>query len=403
MHTLFNIAIILFTGMFLAKLLSKIKLPNVTGYLIAGLIIGPSVLGIIPKEGAEELSIISEIALAFIAYSIGSEFNIKNLKKLGTGVLIITMCEALMATLLVILSMIFIFKQPVPFSLVLGAIAAATAPAATLMVIRQYRAKGPIVDTLLPVVAMDDAVGIIAFGILTAIAKALIDDSQKLSILEIIFGPIFEIVLALFIGLIMGILLAFISKKARGEDQLLSMIIATLFATAGIAISFDLSSLLACMMVGATLTNLIPNNKRIFTVAERFNPPILLAFFTLAGVQLELSVLKEVGFLGIAYVVFRVIGKILGANIGAKIAEFPKVVQKYLGYTLIPQAGVAIGLSMVAQRILPSPYGVAVRTIVLAATVIYELVGPLITKETLIKAGEIELAGKKSSPKAQSL
>lgn len=387
---LFYIAVILFAGMIMAKVVSKFKLPNVTGYLIAGLIIGPSILGIIPKESADKLSIVSEAALSFIAYSIGSEFNIQNLKKIGKGIITITVFEALGAIVLVDLSMIFIFKQPVPFSIELGAIAAATAPAATMMVVRQYKAKGPVVNTLLPVVAIDDAVGIIAFGISTTVAKAILDNSSNVSVAKIILIPLLEIVLALLIGFLMGILLVYISKKAKGEDQLLSMVIAVLFATAGIAIRFDLSSLLACMMVGATLTNLDPNNKRAFSTVEKFTPPVLISFFTIAGVQLNLSILKEVGILGVGYVIIRVIGKLVGSYVGAKISNAPETVQKYLGFTLIPQAGVAIGLSLIAQSIMPPEYGEAIRTIVLSATVIYELVGPVATKTALMKAGEIK-------------
>lgn len=391
MHMLFYLAVILFAGMFTAKLLSKFKLPNVTGYLIAGLIIGPSILGIIPKEGADKLSIISEAALSFIAYSIGSEFNIENLKKLGKGILTVTVFQAYTTLLLVDLVLIFIFKQPVPFSLLLGAIATATAPAATLMVIRQYKAKGPLVNTLLPVVAIDDALGIIAFGISATIAKALVSNTKNISVTKIIFMPLLEIFLALLIGFLMGILLTYLAKRVKGEDSLLCLVITILFATAGIAISFELSSLLACMMVGATLTNLDPNNKKAFNTADKFTPPILISFFTIAGVQLELSVLKDVGIIGIVYVVVRVIGKMFGAYLGAKLAKLSSVVQRYLGFTLIPQAGVAIGLSMIAENTLPSPYGTQARTIVLAATIIYELVGPMITKQALIKAGEIEV------------
>lgn len=391
MHMLFYIAVILFAGMGTAKILSKFKLPNVTGYLIAGLIIGPSLLGIIPKEASDKLSIISEAALSFIAYSIGSEFNIENLKRVGKGVILITVLEALTAVILIDIVMIFVLGQPVAFSLVLGAIAAATAPAATLMVVRQYKAKGPVVNTLLPVVAMDDAVGIMAFGVSTTIAQTLVKNSGSISIAKIILIPLFEIVAALAIGFGMGILLTYLSKKVKGEDGLLSIVIAILFATAGIAIRFNLSSLLACMMIGATLTNLVPNNKSVFTTVERFTPPVLISFFTIAGVQLDLSILKDVGLLGIVYIVVRVVGKMLGAYLGAKISDFPDTVQKYLGFTLIPQAGVAIGLSMIAQNTLPSPYGAQVRTIVLAATVIYELLGPMITKTALIKAGEIKL------------
>lgn len=391
MNILFYLAVILLVGIITAKILAKINLPNVTGYLIAGLIIGPSILGIIPKETISKFSIISEVALAFIAYSIGSEFNLVHLKKMSKGIVLITILQALTAMLCVTLSMIFIFGQPVSFSLVLGAIGAATAPAATLMVVRQYNARGPLVDTLLPVVAMDDAICIMAFGISTAIARTLISSTESISIVSLFISPLIEIVGALILGLLMGILLVLLSRKTKGEDELLSIVIAIVFATAAISIRFNFSSLLACMMVGATLTNVIPNNKKVFTTVERFTPPIYILFFTIAGVELDLSVLKSVGMIGIAYVLFRVIGKVLGSYLGARIAKSSKVIRKYLGYTLIPQAGVAIGLSMVAQNILPSPYGGQIRTIVLAATVIYELVGPLITKKALIKAGEIKV------------
>ena len=391
MHILFYLAVVLLAGIVTAKVLAKIKLPNVTGYLIAGLIIGPSILGIIPKGSVDKLSIISEVALAFIAYSIGSEFNLTHIKKMSKGIILITLLQSLMATLLVTLAMIFIFRKPVSFSIILGSIAAATAPAATLMVIRQYNAKGPLVNTLLPVVAMDDAVCIMAFGIATTIAKALISSTKNISVFSLIVSPIIEIVSALIIGFLMGIFLILISKKARGEDELLSMVIATIFATAGIAIRFNLSSLLACMMVGATLTNLASNNKKVFTVVEGFTPPINVLFFTIAGIQLDLSVLKSVGMIGVAYIIVRVIGKVFGSYLGAKISEAPDNIKKYLGYTLLPQAGVAIGLSMIVQNIVPDPYGIQIRAIILAATVIYELLGPLITKKALMKAGEIKV------------
>ncbi len=391
MNILFYIAIILLAGIVSAKILGKVKLPNVTGYLIAGLIIGPSILRIIPKGVVGKLSIISEVALAFIAYAIGSEFNINHLKKMSKGIILITFLQALMAMFCVTLAMIFIFREPIEFSLVLGAIGAATAPAATLMVVRQYDAKGPLVDTLLPVVAMDDAVCIMAFGVATTIAKTLINNSKAISVVNLILLPLVEIVSALALGLFMGILLILISKRIKGEDELLTIIIAVIFATAAISIRFNLSSLLACMMVGATLTNMVPNNKRIFTTIEKFTPPIYIAFFTIAGVELDLSILKDVGVIGIFYVIFRVIGKVFGAYLGAKISHAPDTIRKYLGYTLIPQAGVAIGLSMIAQNILPDPYGAQIRSIVLAGTVIYELIGPLATKNALIRAGEIKV------------
>lgn len=392
MNILFYLAIIIASGLIMARILDKVKLPNVTGYLIAGLLIGPSILGVIPKEIVGDFSIVSEVALAFIAYNIGSELNFAHLKQMSKGIIVITFVQAIMAMLFVVLTMVLIFKQPFTFSIILGAIGAATAPAATLMVVRQYQAKGPLVDTLLPVVAMDDAVCIMAFGISTSIASTLINNTGSISILNLILLPIVEILGALVLGLFMGIILVLITKKIKGEDELLCIIIAVIFATAAISIKFNLSSLLSCMMVGSILTNIIPNNKKVFSTVERFTPAIYVAFFTIAGIELDLSILKSVGFIGIAYVISRVFGKVFGSYLGAKISGAPETIKKYLGYTLIPQAGVAIGLSIIAQNILPASYGTRIRTIVLAATFIYELVGPLITKKALIRAGEIKTA-----------
>ncbi len=390
MSILFYLAIIILAGMIMARVLDKVKLPNVTGYLIAGLIIGPSILGIVPKEITDKLSIVSDVALAFIAYSIGSELNLAHLKRMSKGIVLITFLQALMAMLFIALTMILIFKQPFSFGLILGSIGAATAPAATLMVIRQYDAKGPVVDTLIPVVAMDDAVCIMAFGVSTSIVATLLNNAGSVSLTSLIILPIVEIFGALALGLIMGILIIPISKRVKGEDELLSIIIAIIFATAAISLRFNLSSLLSCMMVGATLTNITPNNKKVFTTVDKFTPAIYVAFFTIAGVELNLSMLKSVGMIGFAYILSRVIGKVYGSYLGAKISHAPDTIRKYLGFTLIPQAGVAIGLSIVAQNVLPDSYGAKIRTIVLAATFIYELFGPLITKKALVGAGEIK-------------
>lgn len=391
MSILFYLAIILLIAIFVSKILSKLKLPNVTGYLIAGLLIGPSMLGIIPKNVVSQFGIISEVALAFIAYNMGSEFNLAELKKMSKGVLVITIFQSLTAMAFVMLSMMLLFNQPFSFSLVLGAISCATAPAATIMVIKQYNAKGQVVDTLLPVVALDDAVCIIAFGISTSIAKALMKNTGGISIFNMIVSPLIEVALALAFGFFMGILLVILIKRIEGENELLTMIIAVVFATAAICIKFNLSSLLTCMMIGTTVVNILPNFKKAFTIVERFTPPIYVAFFTISGIELDISILKTVGVIGIGYIVFRIIGKVSGAYMGAKISNSPDNVKKYLGFTLLPQAGVAIGLSMIAQNILPAPYGSQVRTIVLAATVVYELIGPSFTRRALVKAGEIEV------------
>ncbi|WP_035294976.1 cation:proton antiporter [Clostridium sp. KNHs214] len=386
MHSLYYLGIILFSGLIMGKLVSFIKLPRVTGYLIAGLIIGPSILSLVPASAASKLSIISEAALGFIAYSIGSSFNFDNLKKLGNGIIIITLFESLTAVVAVDFVLIVLLKQPVPFSLMLGAIAAATAPAATIMVLKQYNARGPLVDTLLPVVAIDDAVGIMAFGISMAIAKSLLDSTKAIG-LKTIFLPVKEIALAFAIGIGIGVILSIISKYSEGQDQLLTITLATIFITVGIAMKLNISPLLTCMSIGATVSNIAPNSNRVLSIIDVFTPPVFVAFFTLAGVELNLTILKNVGLIGVVYIIVRVIGKILGAYLGAKLAKAPAVVQKYLGFTLIPQAGVAIGLAMVAETAVPE-FGAAIRTIILSATIIYELIGPLITKIAIFKAGE---------------
>lgn len=401
MHSLFYAGIILIAGLLLGKVVSYIKLPEVTGYLIAGVLIGPSILGIVPFEAASNLTIISEVALGFIAYSIGSEFNFAHMKKMGRRIITITIFEALGAVILINLSMIFIFNKPVPFSIVLGAIAAATAPAATLMVIRQYKAKGPLVDTLLPIVAMDDAVGIIVFGISITIAKSLLQTSANLSIATVIFTPFIEIILALVLGIGIGIILSIVANKAHGADQLLCITIAAIFVAVGIAEKLEASPLLVCMSIGAAVTNVVPNNKRVLSIIDRFTPPVFIGFFTLAGVELNIAVLKEVGLIGLGYVLIRMLGKILGASIGSKLAQAPPTVQKYLGFTLIPQAGVAIGLAMVAETVLPAPLGSEIRTIILAATVVYELIGPLMTKIAIFRAGEAHPTENMQSAKAK--
>lgn len=390
MNILFYISMIILCGMLMGKLVGYIKLPEVTGYLIGGVLIGPSVLGLIPADISANLGIISEVALGFIAYTIGSQFNFNHIKKVGFGVILITILEASCATIMVTLAMLLIFHQTLPFSLVIGAIAAATAPAATLMVVRQYKANGPVVDTLLPVVAMDDAVCIMIFGVATTVATTILSKSSA-SILWSLFKPFIEIFGAIIIGSILGIVFSFLSKKQKNPDKLLTLSVGIILLAVVICDKLGLSSLLCCMSIGAAIVNIVPNPNRIFSPVDSFTPPIFVAFFTLAGIELDLSMVAKVGIIGIGYIIFRVLGKMCGAFLGAKLSHAPKTVQKYLGLTLIPQAGVAIGLALIGEKILPSPLGSEIRTIILAGTVIYELIGPLATKVALTKAGEIQI------------
>ncbi|WP_414708136.1 cation:proton antiporter [Romboutsia sp.] len=370
----------------MGSLVSYLKLPKITGYLIAGLLISPHFLNLVPRESIEALTIISEVALGFIAYNIGSSLNYSKLKKIGKGIVIITLFESLTAVLIVDLFMIFVMKQSIAFSISLGAIAAATAPAATIMVINQYKAKGPLTNTLIPVVAIDDAIAVIAFGISISIAQIFIDGSDSFSFISLL-NPIIEISISFLVGIILGFLLSIVTRNKKDDDQVLTIIIGMVFFAVGTSTYFGLSPLLTCILLGATITNIAPNSNKLFSLVDRITPPIYLSFFTISGLELDIAVLKTVGMIGIGYVVCRVMGKVLGVYIGAKIAKSDIVVQKYLGLTLIPQAGVAIGLAMVVQAELPL-YGQKIRTIILAATVIYELIGPLCTKMAIFKAKE---------------
>ncbi|MDO4712167.1 MAG: cation:proton antiporter [Peptostreptococcaceae bacterium] len=393
MHILYYVAVVLAAGLLVAKFTGRFKLPNVTGYLIAGLLIGPSLLNIVSRETVEKLTLFSDLALAFIAYSIGSQINFKQLKKVGAGVIAITLLEALMAMFLVVSVMLFVFKTGMPFALLIGSIACATAPAATMMVIRQYKAKGPVVDTLLPVVAMDDCVSIMAFGVALTVSKALISGGS-IEFSQLVLIPLGEIVGALILGFAIAMLFLLIEKIIKSEGELMNFVIVMILMGYALSTRLHFSSLLTCMAIGGTISNLRAGKIKYFTIVDNITVPIFLAFFVISGADLDIRALKATGLIGVAYVIVRVIGKWLGAYMGAKMYHMPKTVQKYLGYTLVPQAGVAIGLSLIAQNTLPGEYGSRIRTVILAATVIYEFVGPLITKKALMAAGEIRISEK---------
>lgn len=383
---LFNLSISLILSLLSSKLMKMIKMPNVTGYLIIGLLAGPYCLNILSIDVIEKFSIIPDVALGFIAFSIGAEFKLSYLKKVGKAPLVIAFTEAIGAVLLVDLVLI-IAGYEISFVLVLGAIAAATAPAATLMVVRQYKAKGPVTNTLLPVVAIDDAAALILFGISVAISKA-ITSTGTTSIASTLLDPIIEIVGALVFGAVLGVALAFATKWFTGRGNRLVVSTAMILLCISVCNALGYSPLLACMAMSAVYVNLSKVSNKVFDLIDRFTPPIFMLFFFISGAELNLTILPAVGIIGILYIVFRVVGKISGAAIGATISKSEPEVKKYLGYTLIPQAGVAIGLASVAMSVVPE-YGQKIRTIVLCGTVIYELVGPLVTKLALKKAGEI--------------
>ena len=374
MLNLLYLAVAMAAGLGLSRVMKLVNLPNVTGYLIAGILVGPYVLDIINIESIQSLKIITSVALGFIAFSIGGEFKLSYLKKLGKSILIITIVQAVTTVLIV-----------------LGAIAAATAPAATLLVVRQYKARGPVTDTLLPVTAFDDAVGLIIFSVCFALAQVFAVGGE-LTVQAVLLEPLREIGLSLLVGAAMGALLALMMKFFHSNANRLCLMIAAVFACVALSELWELSSLLTCMMLGAFLANLRKDSISILSLSEDWTPGLFMLFFVLSGAELDFSILATVGLAGIVYILARSIGKYGGAYIGSAISKAEPNVRRYLGITLLPQAGVAIGMAqMVAADPGLSELGIAsqVVTVVLFATLVYELIGPILTKIALTKAGEI--------------
>lgn len=384
-HTLLQIAIMIFAGMLCGRLVKQVKLPNVTGYLIAGLLLGPSVFNIIPETAIHNFTIISNAALGFIAFSIGTEFKISYFKRVGATPIVIAVFESLFAVIAVVIGLV-IAGFELPFSLVLGAIAAATAPAATIMVIKQYKAKGQMTETLLSVVAIDDATALMYFGICVAIANALAGGDMTLG--EALLSPVIEIGGALVVGFITGIIFTIPLRFFKKEGNRLALIIAFIFLGVGISEIFGFSSLLFCMSMGAALANFSRETAKIMHITDGFTPPLFMLFFVGSGAELQLSILSSIGVAGVIYVVLRVVGKMGGTAFAATLCKADSKIKKYLGLALVPQAGVAIGLSLVATTAVPQ-FGATIRAIILCATFIYELIGPAVAKFSLMKAGEI--------------
>ncbi|HEY8436825.1 MAG TPA: cation:proton antiporter [Haloplasmataceae bacterium] len=411
MNIILKISIVLAAGLLGGKLANRLKLPNVTGYIIAGLFLGSSFFKLLSEQELAQLDIVSEMALAFIAFSIGSELVYSELRKVGKKIMIITIFEALGAVLLVFVAMFFLFGQPLSFSLVLASMSAATAPAATLLVMRQYRAYGPLTKTIIPVVALDDVVGIVAFGIAIPIARLTMNDAA-LSVGQSILHILWEIFGSLLIGGILGLGLTLIGTKLKARDDFQVTALVAIGLGMGCAKVMGLSPLLVNMMVGLMLVNLSPQHEKAFNAINDFVPPFYVLFFALAGAGLDLSVLKVVGMIGMAYVFARGIGKALGAFVGAVSTKAEKVVSRYLGLALLPQGGVSIGLSILVRQQLPE-FAKEITTIIMFSVLIYEITGPIFAKIAIQKAGEIngmdrvELASMKeraeSMPKSQPL
>jgi Kef-type K+ transport system membrane component KefB len=380
-------------GLLSTRLMKLLNLPNVTGYLIIGLLLGPFVGHLFSEQAISDFSILSDIALGFIAFSIGCEFKLSSLKKIGGKVVIITLFQALLTAVVVALA-VFAFSRDVALSLTLGAIATATAPAATLMVVRQYKAKGPVVDTLLPVVAFDDAVGLIVFSVLLSISKVVATNSS-LTAEAILLAPLVEIFLSLAIGAALGALLALVMRFFKSRANRLTLMITTVFLGVGLTKLFafidwySLSSLLLCMMIGAVFANMRSDSNLVVEGVDRWTPPLFMFFFILSGAELDVRVIVTVGLIGVVYIVARSVGKYFGAYLGALSTKSDKNIRHYLGFALLPQAGVAIGMAKVVSEEMPSDIGVKIVTVVLCSVLFFELVGPIITKLALMRAGEI--------------
>ncbi|MBQ7669811.1 MAG: cation:proton antiporter [Clostridia bacterium] len=419
METILTIGIVLLAGLIMSRVVKIFQLPAVTAYLIAGILIGPFCLGRlgIPGIGFESLErvadfgVMSDIALGFIAFAIGNEFRLAQLKETGKQATVIGIFQALTATFVVDVVLIVVHfivgeKLPISTALILGAIAAATAPAATLMVVRQYKAKGKLTDLLLPIVALDDAVGLIIFAVSFGVAKALI--SGSVSFVSVAVEPMIEIVLSLALGALLGAALTFAEKFFHSRSKRLS--IAVTFVLLAVAISMlkftiggvkiGFSSLLVCMMLGTVFCNLCDFSAELMDRCDRWTAPLFIIFFVLSGAELDFSVFGDftIVAIGLIYILFRSLGKYFGAYASAKMVKCDHDTTKYLGWTLLPQAGVALGMSVVvaADKDL-GPEGPIIRSIVLFGVLIYELFGPMLTKIALTKAGNIIPEERKSS------
>ncbi|MCQ2507008.1 MAG: cation:proton antiporter [Lachnospiraceae bacterium] len=408
METLLSISIALAMGLLVSRFVKPLKLPAVTGYLIAGILIGPYVLGAFgvkglgftSREDVLSLELISQVALGFIAFSIGNEFRLSQLKQTGKQATVIAIFQALAATFLVDAALIGLhFIMPdtlsIPVAITLGAIATATAPAATLMVVRQYKAKGKLTNILLPIVALDDAVGLIVFAVSFGIARAITEGS--FSLVDVFVEPLVEVVMSLLLGFVMGLLFSFAEKHFLSNSKRLCLSVTFVMMTVALSmLEFDIgslhvgfSSLLVCMMLGTVFCNVCDFSPELMDKTDKWTAPLFVLFFVISGAELELSVFADIAIVvvGIVYILARSAGKYFGAGISAKAVKCDANIVKYLGITLLPQAGVALGMSVTAMS-LPG-VGSLVRNITLFAVLVYELVGPLLTKIALTKAGEI--------------
>ncbi len=407
-NNILNVGLMILFALIGGKLIEKVNFPKVTGYILIGILVGPSVINLISAHMVHNFTIIRQVAIGFIGYTIGLELRLSKLRKTGKQVAIITFAQAF-STAVLVAGAVWAYmtvtdgKYIWTYALILGAIATATAPGPIVAVVKNYRTKGPVTDVLLPLVALDDAIGIMLFAVMLSFGTTLlpIAGAADLSVLEMMWEPVKEIVLSFGIGGFIGIVLTYLVKRYNREtDKVLMMtIIAAVFIGIGLGQAVHASAILLPMTIGVVLTNSIEESyeHRLTRTTDLFAAPIMLAFFTIAGMELDLTKLIVVGVVGLIYIFVRVIGKVSGAYFSAKAVKAPPTVVKYLGFTLIPQAGVAIDMALTAKQRFDliegfTEIGEYIMTIVLAATVIYEVLGLVVVKTALGRAGEIDAA-----------
>ena len=412
---LITLAVALVGGLMMSRLTKLVHLPVVTGYLVAGLLLGPFFIGALGFKGigfnsleqVESLRIVTQTALGFIAFTIGNEFRLSQLKAMGSRAIVIGILQAVITTalvdvVLVTLSLCFPSVIPIPCAITLGAIAAATAPAATMMVVKQYKADGPMTRLLMLVVALDDAVGLLLFSVSFGVATAL--SSGHVSVLAVVVEPIAEIILSLTLGSFMGLLLHWVERFFHSRSKRMSLSVAFVMLTVGLStLEFQIgpvhcgfSLLLVCMMTGTIFCNVCPTSEELMSRVDGWTMPLNILFFVISGAELDLQVLASpvTVFIGVLYIVARSAGKYLGANLSCRITREPKPIVDHLGITLLPQAGVALGMAITAASL---PDGALARNVVLFAVLVYELVGPTLTKRSLMAVGEIRPEGRTSA------
>lgn len=380
------LSIILFSGFIMTRLTNTLNMPKVSGYILAGILIGPCCLDFIPHDTISSMGFISDIALAFIAFGVGKFFKKEVIMKTGKRIIVITFSEALVAGILVTLLLKVLFRLDWGFALILGAIATATAPASTMMTINQYKAKGEFVNTLLQIVALDDVVCLLAFSIVSAVING--SASGTLSVSDIVIPIMYNLVF-IAVGVFCGYFLSRLLIPARSRDNRLILAIAMLLGISGLCAIVDVSPLLSCMVFGAVYINLT-RDKKLFRQINNFTPPVMSVFFIVSGMNLDLTALSTVGAIGVAYFLIRIAGKYLGTYISCQLMKTTREIRNYMGLALIPQAGVAIGLAFLGQRILPAETGDLMLAIILSSSVLYEMIGPICAKSALFLSGSIQ-------------